>query len=96
METPVEVNALAINVAIPQALQWVDVRDGVRYTLHTLNVRILPSGHLAAKAYGRAESGGRGAYVAFPVPASPELEALIGRAAERASALWANHAGLRG
>ena len=39
--------------------------------LSTLNVRMLPDGHLAVKAYGRPVAGGRGAYVSFPVPDDP-------------------------
>lgn len=43
METEVEVSALAINVTIPKELQWSDTRDGKRFMLNTLNIRILPS-----------------------------------------------------
>jgi hypothetical protein len=91
----ISVNALAINVVIPEDLQWTDAREGKRYTLNTLNIRILPSGHLAAKAYGRPEDGGRGTYVAFPVRKSAEIEALIHDAATQASKLWLNHKGFQ-
>ncbi|MGW0608848.1 hypothetical protein [Streptomyces sp. NPDC002644] len=90
-----DVSALAVNVTVPEALRWTDVRRGQEFTLSTLNVRLLPDGTLAAKAYGRPTAGGRGAYVSFPVPADrPELAALIEAAATRASALWAAHRGL--
>jgi hypothetical protein len=90
-----EVTALAINVTIPETLRWTGTRRGAEFTLTTLNVRLLPDGHLAAKAYGRPTGGGRGAYVAFAVPDTPELTALITEAADRASALWAAHRGIR-
>lgn len=90
----VEVSALAINVAIPDGLRWTDTRRGEEFTLTTLNVRLLPDGRLAAKAYGRPTAGGRGTYVSFPVPDRPELVALVDQAASRASVLWAAHRGL--
>lgn len=90
----VDVSALAINVTIPDALRWTDTRRGEEFTLTTLNVRLLPDGRLAAKAYGRPTAGGRGTYVSFPVPDRPELVALVDQAASRASALWAAHRGL--
>lgn len=89
-----EVSALAINVTIPEALRWTDTRRGEAFTLTTLNVRLLPDGHLAAKAYGRPTGGGRGTYVSFPVPDRAELAALIAEAAGRAGALWTAHRGL--
>ena len=89
-----DVTALAINVTIPERLRWTDVRRGEEFTLTTLNVRLLPDGRLAAKAYGRPVGGGRGTYVSFPVPDRPELATLISRAASRAGALWAAHRGL--
>jgi hypothetical protein len=89
-----DVSALAINVTIPEALRWTDARRGETYTLTILNVRLLPDGHLAAKAYGRPAGGGRGTYVSFRVPDRPELAALISEAASRAGALWAAHRGL--
>jgi hypothetical protein len=70
-EVTPEVSALAINVTIPEALRWTDTRRGEAFTLTTLNVRLLPNGHLAAKAYGRPTGGGRGTYVSFPVPERP-------------------------
>ena len=90
----VDVSALAINVTIPAALRWTDTRRGEVFTLTALNVRLLPDGHLAAKAYGRPTGGGRGTYVSFPVPNKPDLAALIGEAANRAGALWSAHRGL--
>lgn len=92
-DTTVDVSALAINVAVPEELRWTDTRRGEEFTLTTLNVRLLPDGRLAAKAYGRPTAGGRGTYVSFPVPNRPELVALIDQAASRASALWAAHRG---
>jgi hypothetical protein len=93
-DTTPEVSALAINVKIPEALRWTDARRGEVFTLTTLNIRLLPDGHLAAKAYGRPVGGGRGTYVAFPVPDSTDLAALIAEAAGRAGALWAANRGL--
>jgi hypothetical protein len=75
------VNALAVNVAIPEALRWTDTRRGETFTLTTLTIRLLPDGHLAVKAYGRPVAGGRGAYVSFAVPDRPELSALVADAA---------------
>ncbi len=93
--TDIEVTALAINVTIPEALRWTDTRRGESFTLTTLNVRLLPDGHLAAKAYGRPTGGGRGTYTTFAVPERPELAALITAAADRAGSLWTAHRGLR-
>ncbi|MEE3850765.1 hypothetical protein VZC37_10500 [Gordonia sp. LSe1-13] len=90
----VEVSALAINVAIPEHLQWADVRRDVEFRLTTLNVRMLSDGRLAARAYGRPTAGGRGAYTSFRVPDDPEIAALIDHAATRAAAMWAGHRGL--
>ncbi|MFE1349503.1 hypothetical protein [Streptomyces sp. NPDC058757] len=94
MSGDLEVSALAINVTVPEALRWTDTRRGETFTLTTLNVRLLPDGRLAVKAYGRPVGGGRGGYVSFPVPEGPELAALISRAADRAGELWAAHRGL--
>jgi hypothetical protein len=88
-----DVSALAINVTIPEELRWTDTRRGEAFRLTTLNVRLLPDGRLAAKAYGRP-TGGRGTYVSFPAPKTPELAALVAKAANRAAALWAAHRGL--
>ncbi len=93
MSSDLEVSALAINVTIPEALRRTDTRRGEEFTLTTLNVRLLPDGRLAVKAYGRPVAGGRGAYVSFPVPDRPELAALVSGAADRAGALWAAHRG---
>lgn len=87
-------SALAVNVTIPEALRWTDTRRGQEFQLTTLNVRLLPDGRLAVKAYGRPVAGGRGAYVSFPVPDDPELASLVAKAATRAGALWADHRGL--
>ncbi|MEV6665179.1 hypothetical protein [Streptomyces nigra] len=94
MSSDLEVSALAINVVIPEELRWTDTRRGETFRLTTLNVRLLPDGHLAVKAYGRPVAGGRGAYVSFPVPDKPELAALVSQAAGRAGELWAAHRGL--
>ncbi|MET7970129.1 hypothetical protein [Micromonospora sp. NPDC005305] len=93
-DVAIEVSALAINVTIPDGLRWTDTRRGEEFTLTTLNVRLLPDGRLAAKAYGRPTAGGRGTYVSFPVPDRSELVALVNRAAGRAGELWAAHRGL--
>ncbi|MEU3519520.1 hypothetical protein ABZ770_30310 [Streptomyces sp. NPDC006654] len=94
MGSDLEVSALAINVTVPQALRWTDTRRGEEFTLTTLNVRLLPDGHVAVKAYGRPVAGGRGAYVSCPVPEGPELANLVTEAADRAGELWAAHRGL--
>jgi hypothetical protein len=88
------VSALAINVNVPATLQWTDTRRGEEFTLSTINVRVRPDGHLAAKAYGRPTAGGRGTYVSFPVPATAELATLIAGAAHQASLIWASNRGL--
>ena len=93
-DDPVEVSALAINVTIPEALRWTDTRRGEEFLLTTLNVRLLPDGHLAAKAYGRPVAGGRGTYVSFPVQDREALAGLVAEAAARAGELWAAHRGL--
>jgi hypothetical protein len=90
----VEVTALAINVTIPEALRWTDTRRGEEFRLTTLNIRLLPDGRLAAKAYGRPIAGGRGTYVSFPVPDRPELVNLMNDAATRAGSMWAAHRGM--
>jgi hypothetical protein len=90
----VDVSALAINVTIPDDLRWTAERRGQAFELQTLNVRLLPSGRLAARAYGRPVGGGRAGYVSFPVPDGPELVALIEAAASRAGVLWAAHDGM--
>jgi hypothetical protein len=92
MDAPVEVSALAINVVVPEDLRWRDTRREEEFELQTLNVRLLPDGTLAAKAYGRPVAGGRGAYVSFAVPDRPELAALVSAAADEAARRWAAHA----
>lgn len=94
MDDEVEVSAMAINVTVPEHLQWTDERRGKGFLLTTLNVRMLPDGSLAAKAYGRPTAGGRGAYTSFRLPDSPELRALVDAAATRAAAKWSAHRGL--
>jgi hypothetical protein len=94
MDENVGVSALAINVTIPEASRWTDTRRGETFTLTTLNIRLLPDGHLAVKAYGRPVGGGRGGYVPFAVPETPELRALIADAAACAADLWAANRGL--
>ena len=53
----IEVTALAVNVTIPDHLRWTDIRRGDEFTLMTLNVRLLPDGRLAAKAYEQHLAG---------------------------------------
>lgn len=90
----IEVSALAINVTVPERLRWTDVRRGEEFVLTTLNVRMLPDGTLAAKAYGRPTAGGRGGYTSFRVPESPELTSLVEAAAARAGTMCSGHRGL--
>ncbi|GGH38693.1 hypothetical protein [Microbacterium album] len=89
-----DVNALALNVAIPPDLRWEDERRGERFELQSITVRLLPDGSLAAKAYGRPVAGGRGTYVSFPVRRSDRIDALIADAAQEASRRWAAHQGM--
>jgi hypothetical protein len=91
MDERVELSALAINVAIPEELRWRDTRRDEEFELQSLNIRLLPDGSLAAKAYGRPVAGGRGTYVSFPVPDRPEITALISAAADEAARRWAAH-----
>ncbi len=93
-ESAPEVSALAINVVIPPALRWTDIRRGEEFELQTLTVRLLPDRSLAVKAYGRPVAGGRGAYVSFAMPDRPELRALVDAAANRAAELWRGNTGL--
>ncbi|WP_374456732.1 hypothetical protein [Nocardioides sp.] len=90
-ELVVEVSALAINVTVPEELRWRDSRRGEEFELQTLNVRLLPDGSLAAKAYGRPVAGGRGGFVSFAVPDRPELAALVSAAADEAGRRWSTH-----
>jgi hypothetical protein len=94
VDDDVAVTALAINVAVPERLRWTDTRRGEEFRLTSLNVRLLPDGHLAVKAYGRPTAGGRGTYVSFPVPDDPELAGLVERAATLAAGRWSSHRGL--
>jgi hypothetical protein len=80
----VEVTALAINVTVPEELRWTDVRRGEEFRLSSLNVRLLPDGRLAAKAYGRPTAGGRGTYVSFGAgPARAGRAGVRGRGTRR-------------
>jgi hypothetical protein len=90
----VEVSALAINVTIPENLRWTDSRRGQEFVLQTVNVRLLPDGRLAVKAYGRPSGGGRAGYVPFPVPDDERFVALVEAGAAQAAARWAAHRGL--
>ncbi len=58
MTDDVEVSAMAINVIVPESMQWTDSRRGEEFRLTTLTIRMLPDGHLAVKAYGRPAGGG--------------------------------------
>ena len=89
-----EIGALALNVTVPVGLQWNAVRQGVEFRLTSITVRMMPDGHLAAKAYGRPTAGGRGGYTSFNVPNTPELTMLIESAATQAATRWAQHQGL--
>ncbi|PUA80072.1 hypothetical protein [Nocardioides currus] len=91
MDDEVEVSAMAINVTVPEHLRWTDTRRGEEFELQTLNVRMLPDGSLAAKAYGRPVAGGRGGYTSFPVPDRPEITRLISLAADAAAERWRTH-----
>jgi len=88
-----EVSAMAVNVVVPEELRWHDSRRGEAYELTTINVRMLPDGRLATRAYGRPVAGGRGAYTGFPVPDRPELARLVDEAASEAGRRWSAHLG---
>lgn len=90
----VQLSALAVNVSVPEDLQWTDERRGETFRLTSITVRLLPDGSLASKAYGRPVAGGRGGYVSFAVPWTPELDALVSGAASAAAARWAESSGL--
>jgi hypothetical protein len=92
--TPTQVSALAINVAVPEDLQWQDSRRGDQYVLTSITVRLLPDGTLAAKAYGRPVGGGRGGYTSFTLPDEPRIRALIEAGATEAAERWSTHRGL--
>lgn len=94
MSTTPGLKALAFNVEIPEHLRWRDERRGEEYELQSITVRLLSDGALAAKAYGRPASGGRGAYVSFAVRRGPEIDALIEEAADEAGRRWAAHGSL--
>lgn len=87
-------NGMAVNVTVPPELQWTDIRRDQEYTLTTITVRLLPDGHLAAKAYGRPTAGGRGGYTSFRVPDEEPLMALINEAATFAGKQWHSHRGI--
>ena len=87
----IEVSALAINVTIPEELRWTDTRRGEEFTLMTLNVRLLPDGRLAAKAYGRRDRRRPRRVRVVPVPDRPELVAMVNMRRAGAGALWAAH-----
>ncbi|WP_227488107.1 hypothetical protein [Brachybacterium subflavum] len=93
-ERSVEVSALAINIAVPESLQWTDIRRDQEFRLTSITVRLLPDSTLAAKAYGRPVEGGRGGYVSFAVPETPEIGALIEAGAREAAARWSGQRGL--
>lgn len=88
-----DLNALAVNVVVPDELQWTDTRDGQEFMLTTITVRLLPDGYLASKAYGRPTAGGRGGYTSFRVPDDRALIRLINAAALRAGSLWTSNRG---
>ena len=83
-----EVNALALNVSIPEDLRWRETRRGEEFELQSITVRLLSDGTLAAKAYGRPVAGGRSAYVSFAVKDDPAIASLIEAAADRAGERW--------
>ncbi|HET7902391.1 MAG TPA: hypothetical protein VFL59_14510 [Candidatus Nanopelagicales bacterium] len=85
--------AQAINIPVPEDLRWTQVHEGERFTITSITVRLLPDGHLAAKAYGRRENGRTAAYVGLPFEPTPEIEALIDDGIRDAAARWLDHRG---
>ena len=59
MDSDIEVSALAINVTIPEPLRWTDTRRGEEFLLTTLNIRLLPDGHLGWRGKQAVDYGGR-------------------------------------
>lgn len=92
-EAAPQVTALAVNIAVPEHLQWRDSRRGQQFQLTSVTVRQLPDGTVAAKAYGRPVDGGRGGYTSFPVPRTAELERLVLDGARTAGLRWAETRG---
>ncbi len=67
MDDEVEVSAMAINVAVPEHLQWTDSRRGEEFLLTTLNVRMLRT---ARSREGLRTSDGRRTRGVHVVPAA--------------------------
>ena len=66
-----DVSALAINVTIPEGLRWTDTRRGEKFTLTTLNVRLLPDGRLAARPMADRPAAAAGHTSRSPCPRGP-------------------------
>lgn len=71
----VEVTALAINVMIPESQRWTGTRRGERFSLTTLNVRLLPDGHLAVKAYAARRAAAAATMSRSRSPTTPSWRA---------------------
>ena len=85
--------AQAINLPVPDALQWTQEHKGETYTVTSITVRLLEDGHLAAKAYGRVVGGRTAAYVGLPVELTPQLRALIDSGIADAARRWLDNRG---
>ena len=93
MPDALEVAALALNVTIPEHLQWTDQRRGEEFRLTPITVRLLPDGHLAAKRMA-ARSPADAAATPRPCARHAEVAASIKAAASQAATLWGGHQGL--
>jgi hypothetical protein len=85
--------AQAINLPVPEPLQWEQEHQGSTYQVTSVTVRLLPDGHLAAKAYGRVVGGRTAAYVGLPVELTPQLRALVDQGIAEAAHRWLDNRG---
>jgi hypothetical protein len=85
--------AQAINLPVPDELQWEQEHQGTTYAVTSLTVRLLPDGHLAVKAYGRAVGGRTAAYVGLPVELTPQLRELVDDGIADAAQRWIDNRG---
>jgi hypothetical protein len=83
-----DVSVLAINVTIPKGLRWTDVGRGEESRLLRSASDSFRMGASRRGPTVGPTGGGRGAYVPFPVPGTPEMTASVTRAGSPAATLW--------